>query len=76
MPSPYNFNKANLVDGLVPSSELPELEGDFITSKSTVTAVGTDYVLISDTSDSGNLKKALVSDFGGGLTQQQIEGII
>lgn len=37
-----------------------------ITGKTAVTAVGTDYVLISDTSDSGNLKKALVSDFAGG----------
>jgi len=37
-----------------------------ITGKTAVTAVGTDYVLISDTSDSGNLKKALVSDFWGG----------
>lgn len=36
-----------------------------ITNKSVVTAVGTDYVLISDTSDSGNLKKSLVSDLGG-----------
>jgi len=34
-----------------------------ITGKSAVTAVGTDYVLISDTDDSGNLKKALISDF-------------
>lgn len=37
-----------------------------ITGKTLVTAVGTDYVLISDTSDSGNLKKALVSDLTGG----------
>ncbi len=39
-----------------------------ITNKTVVTAVGTDYVLISDTSDTWNLKKALVSDFtsGGG----------
>ena len=37
-----------------------------ITGKTAVTAVGTDYVLISDTSDSGNLKKALASDFAGG----------
>lgn len=36
-----------------------------ITGKTAVTAVWADYVLISDTSDSGNLKKALVSDFGG-----------
>ena len=31
--------------------------------KGTVTAVGSDYVWISDTDDSGNLKKALISDF-------------
>jgi len=37
-----------------------------ITNKTTVTADAADYVLISDSSDSGNLKKALVSDFGGG----------
>lgn len=35
-----------------------------ITGKTAVTAVGADYVLISDTSDSGNLKKALISDIG------------
>ena len=34
-----------------------------ITGKTGVTAVWTDYVLISDTSDTGNLKKALISDF-------------
>lgn len=41
-----------------------------ITWKTAVTAVWTDYVLISDTSDSGNLKKALASDFawGGGVS--------
>lgn len=37
-----------------------------ITGKTEVTAEGTDYVLISDTSDSGNLKKALVSDISSG----------
>lgn len=36
-----------------------------ITNKTEVTAVGTDYVLISDTSDGGNLKKALASDLTG-----------
>lgn len=40
-----------------------------ITGKTAATAVGTDYVLISDTDDSGNLKKALVSDFGGSATE-------
>ena len=34
-----------------------------ITGKTLVTGVGSDYVLISDTSDSGNLKKCLISDF-------------
>jgi hypothetical protein len=43
-----------------------------ITGKTAVTAVGTDYVLISDTSDSGNLKKALVSDFGGGGSSELV----
>lgn len=36
-----------------------------ITGKGAVTAVDADYVLISDTSDAGALKKALASDFGG-----------
>lgn len=33
-----------------------------ILNKTTASAVGTDYILISDTSDSGNVKKALASD--------------
>lgn len=37
-----------------------------ITGKTAVTAATGDYVLISDVSDSGNLKKALVSDFQDG----------
>lgn len=37
-----------------------------ITGQSTVTADGADFLLISDTGDSGNLKKVLVSDIGGG----------
>lgn len=41
------------------------LDKDAITGKSTVTAVGADYILISDTSDTGNLKKALASDLAG-----------
>lgn len=36
-----------------------------ITNKTAVTIDTADYVLISDTSDSGNLKKGLVSDLGG-----------
>jgi len=37
-----------------------------ITGQSTVTVDDADFVLISDTGDSGNLKKVLASDFGGG----------
>ena len=36
-----------------------------VTGQTTVTADAADYVLVSDTSDAGNLKKSLVSDFGG-----------
>lgn len=52
--------------GDVTGSTALTIDPTAITGKSAVTAVGTDYVLISDTSDSGNLKKALVSDFAGG----------
>jgi hypothetical protein len=37
-----------------------------ITNKTTVTPVSGDFILVSDTSDGGNLKKANFSDFGGG----------
>jgi hypothetical protein len=47
-----------------------------ITNKSTVTAVDADFVLISDTSDGGELKKALKSDFGGGGGGVPIDGWI
>jgi hypothetical protein len=38
-----------------------------ILNKTTAGAVGADYILISDTSDSGNVKKALASDLISGL---------
>jgi len=41
------------------------LDKTAITGQTTVTADNADYVVISDTSDTGALKKALVSDFGG-----------
>jgi hypothetical protein len=47
------------------STSLSAIDKTAITNKTTETIVGTDYVLISDTSDSGNLKKGLVSDLGG-----------
>ena len=40
------------------------LDATVISSLSTVTANSSDYVMLGDTSDSNNLKKALVSDFG------------
>ena len=46
-----------------------------ITNKTTVTPVTGDFVLISDTSDSGNLKKVNASDFlgaGSGTTKTQV----
>lgn len=52
--------------GEVTGSTTLTLDKTAITNKTTVTVANDDYVLISDTSDSGNLKKALKSDFGGG----------
>lgn len=52
--------------GEVTGSTTLTVDKTAITGKTLVTAVGTDYVLISDTSDSGNLKKALASDLTGG----------
>ena len=43
------------------------LDSSVISGQSTVTAASDDLVLIQDVSDSNNLKKALVSDFGGGV---------
>jgi len=51
--------------GEVTGSTALTVDKTAITGKTEVTATGTDYVLISDTSDSGNLKKALVSDLTG-----------
>ncbi len=50
---------------LVDDSELTLTE-TAITGRPAVAAAATDYVLISDTSDGANLKKALVSSIGGG----------
>jgi hypothetical protein len=54
--------------GEVTGSTVLTLDKTSLTGKVTVTADPLDYVLLSDTSDSGNLKKALVSDFGGSGT--------
>ena len=50
-----------IADGVITTNHLNKA---MISSQTEVTAVGGDYVLIGDTSDSNNLKKALVSDFG------------
>ena len=44
------------------------LDKTSITNKTLVTALGTDHVLIADASDTGNLKKVLVSDMLGAGT--------
>ena len=56
-----NVTAAKIVsDGI----ETRHLHSNVISGQSSVTAASGDYVLIGDTSDSNNLKKALVSDFG------------
>lgn len=45
-----------------------------ITGKTEVTGVSGDYLLLSDTSDSGNLKKVDVGDFLGALSSGDITG--
>jgi hypothetical protein len=52
--------------GDVTGSGALTLESVAITGQSEVTVDDADHVLISDASDSGNLKKVLASDFGGG----------
>ena len=56
-----NVTAAKIVsDGI----ETRHLHSNVISGLSTVTAASGDFVLIGDTSDSNNLKKALASDFG------------
>ena len=56
-----NVTAAKIVsDGV----EHRHIHSNIISGQSAVTAASGDYVLIGDTSDSNNLKKALVSDFG------------
>lgn len=64
--------------GEVTGSTTLTLDKSAISNRTTVTAVGADYVLISDTSDGGLLKKALASDLsgGGGLAQYQVRRIL
>jgi hypothetical protein len=61
--------------GEVTGSGVLTVDSTAITNKDEVTAVGSDYVLISDTSDSGNLKKALVSDFANSGDAVSLRGV-
>ena len=54
--------------GEVTGANTLTVDKTIISGKGSVTAVDTDYVLIGDTSDSNNLKKALVSDLTGAGT--------
>jgi len=54
--------------GDVTGDEALALDKTAISGQSEVTAVGTDYILIGDASDTANLKKALLSDIIGGST--------
>ena len=42
------------------------IDAGAVTAKATVTPDAADFILVSDTSDAGALKKALISDLGGG----------
>ena len=69
-----NVTAAKIVsDGI----ETRHLHSNVISGLSAVTAASGDYVLIGDTSDSNNLKKALVSDFlSDGITASGSDTII
>ena len=49
--------------GEVTGSGALSIDKTAISNQSVVTALGSDYVMIGDTSDTGNIKKALISDF-------------
>ena len=53
-----------IADGVITTNHLNKA---MISSQTEVTAASGDYVLLGDTSDSNNLKKALVSDLGNDL---------
>ena len=55
------IESAKIADGIITTNHLNKA---MISSQTEVTAASGDFVLIGDTSDSNNLKKAPVSDFG------------
>lgn len=62
--------------GEVTGSTALTIDKTAITGKTAVTAASTDYILISDTSDTGNLKKVLVSDLGSSNSINQLDSSI
>ena len=60
-PSPLgnSVESSEITDGTIATADL---NAGILQGLTTVTAVATDYVALADTSDSGNAKKALVSD--------------
>ena len=58
--------------------EYIEIDKTAISGKALVTAVGSDHVLITDTSDTDSLKKALISDFasaGGDMVLANVQTV-
>lgn len=58
--------------------EYIEIDKTAISGKALVTAVGSDHVLIADTSDTDSLKKALISDFasaGGDMVLANVQTV-
>lgn len=62
--------------GEITGSTALTLDKSAISNRTAVTAAGTDYVLIGDTSDSDNLKKALVADFLAGTGDFLADGSV
>jgi len=63
------FSNTNLLMAMpldMNSNKISNMDGATVTDLTTVTAVSGDFLIFSDTSDSGNLKKANASDFTGG----------
>jgi hypothetical protein len=66
----HTYNSGDVVDApdlnALVDDAVARVTGGLVSEQTPVAATPTDYVLISDTSDSNKLKKALVSSFGVG----------
>lgn len=68
------FNQTHT--GEVTGATVLTLDKTAITNKAAVVPVGADYIIFSDTSDSGNLKKALISTLPGGGGGGTVDSIV